>query len=45
VPGLRHLADARGDSDRRPVTVSAIPFSAWGNRGSGAMRVWLPCSD
>ena len=24
------------------VTVRAIPFHTWGNRASGAMRVWLP---
>jgi len=27
-----------------PVTVRAIPFHTWGNRASGAMRVWLPAS-
>lgn len=26
------------------VDVVAVPFSTWGNRGSGAMRVWLPVS-
>lgn len=26
----------------REVTVPAIPFATWGNRGPGAMRVWLP---
>jgi DUF1680 family protein len=25
-----------------PATVRAIPFHTWGNRASGAMRVWLP---
>ncbi|QNE23284.1 glycoside hydrolase family 127 protein [Kribbella qitaiheensis] len=25
-----------------PVTVTAIPYHAWANRGPGAMRVWLP---
>ncbi len=24
------------------VTVRAVPFHTWGNRASGAMRVWLP---
>ncbi|WP_420114033.1 glycoside hydrolase family 127 protein [Pseudactinotalea sp.] len=24
------------------VAITAIPFAAWGNRGSNAMRVWLP---
>jgi DUF1680 family protein len=23
-------------------TVTAIPFSTWGNRSPGPMRVWLP---
>ncbi|WP_368856445.1 MULTISPECIES: hypothetical protein [Micromonospora] len=23
-------------------TVTAIPFSTWGNRAPGPMRVWLP---
>lgn len=25
-----------------PITVSSIPFARWGNRGPGAMRIWLP---
>lgn len=24
------------------VTVATIPFARWGNRGDGAMRIWLP---
>lgn len=24
------------------LEVTAVPFSTWGNRGAGAMRVWLP---
>ncbi|WP_405060109.1 glycoside hydrolase family 127 protein [Kribbella sp. NBC_01505] len=27
-----------------PITVTAIPYHAWANRGPGAMRVWLPTS-
>ncbi|TDD60845.1 glycoside hydrolase family 127 protein [Kribbella antibiotica] len=27
-----------------PITVTAIPYHAWANRGPGAMRVWLPLS-
>lgn len=27
---------------KRPVTLTAIPYYAWGNRGIGNMRVWLP---
>lgn len=26
----------------REVTLTAIPFATWGNRGPGAMKVWLP---
>ncbi len=25
-----------------PVSLTAIPYYAWGNRGPGAMRIWLP---
>jgi len=25
-----------------PVTVTTTPFARWGNRDSGAMRIWLP---
>jgi uncharacterized protein len=25
------------------MTVPAIPYLAWANRGDGGMRVWLPC--
>ncbi len=33
-----------GESDGTPqrIEVGAIPYYAWGNRGDGAMRVWLP---
>jgi DUF1680 family protein len=27
---------------RRPVRLTAIPYYAWGNRGVGGMRVWIP---
>lgn len=36
-----HVAD---DPDRRSVSLCAIPYYAWGNRGGGAMRVWLPAA-
>ncbi|MFF9100939.1 glycoside hydrolase family 127 protein [Streptomyces rubrogriseus] len=26
----------------RPTVITAIPYFAWGNRGQGAMRVWVP---
>lgn len=27
---------------RRPVELRFVPYHQWGNRGSGAMRVWMP---
>jgi DUF1680 family protein len=27
------------------ATVRAVPYFAWGNRGPGGMRVWLPRAD
>jgi len=27
---------------RRPVSLKAIPYFAWANRGPGQMRVWMP---
>ena len=36
-----HAAEAAGTA---PFTVTAIPFSSWGNRTPGAMRVWIPVS-
>ncbi|WP_136689512.1 glycoside hydrolase family 127 protein [Halorhabdus amylolytica] len=29
------------ETDDEPVTISAVPYYAWNNRGPGAMRVWL----
>jgi uncharacterized protein len=26
----------------RPVELTAVPYSHWGNRGPGGMRVWIP---
>jgi DUF1680 family protein len=28
--------------DFHPVRLIAIPYYAWGNRGIGGMRVWIP---
>src|SRR5699024_9610097 len=47
---LHHVPDTGGlyrDVDApaaqgTPVTVTAVPFARWGNRGPGAMRIWLP---
>ena len=30
--------------DERNVTVTAIPYFQWDNRGPGAMRVWIPAA-
>ncbi len=43
--GRRHVShlqhDARWPTDK-PLTLKAIPYYAWANRGANAMRVWLP---
>jgi DUF1680 family protein len=34
-----------GSTDTSPterLELIAIPYFAWGNRGSGAMRIWIP---
>ena len=33
---------AVGDLPRRTVRLRAVPYFSWGNRGAGAMRVWIP---
>ncbi|SDE49493.1 glycoside hydrolase family 127 protein [Glycomyces harbinensis] len=40
APGL--YGPPRNPDAPRPVTVTAVPFAQWGNRGGDAMRVWLP---
>jgi uncharacterized protein len=30
------------DSERKEVRLVALPYFAWGNRGLGSMRVWIP---
>jgi DUF1680 family protein len=29
----------------RPVSLTALPYYAWGNRGANTMRVWIPRAD
>lgn len=41
-PGLYRPASESGADGDAPVRASLIPFGHWGNRGAGAMRVWLP---
>jgi DUF1680 family protein len=33
---------AAGELPGRPVRFTAIPYYAWANRGTHAMRVWIP---
>lgn len=33
---------ASGALDRQPVTLTAVPYHVWGNRGPNPMRVWIP---
>ncbi len=40
--GALYEPDSRGGDAGDPVSVTAIPYHAWANRGPGAMRVWLP---
>ncbi|MBA3275826.1 MAG: hypothetical protein H0T72_08530, partial [Chloroflexia bacterium] len=38
----RTLESLRGDrAGRSSVTLTAIPYYAWANRGAGPMAVWL----
>jgi DUF1680 family protein len=39
---LYRRVNRRNNEPRQPVTLTAIPYFAWANRGSGAMRVWIP---
>lgn len=43
-PALYAPYDAAPAGDQ-PVSFTAIPYHAWANRGSGAMRVWLPLTE
>ena len=36
--------DASGRVAGQPVTLTAVPYFTWANRGAGAMRVWIPKS-
>ncbi len=33
---------AASNGSARPVSLLAVPYSHWGNRGDGGMRVWTP---
>lgn len=46
VPGVRTKRTEELYFDKKPeqeaVTITAVPYYAWGNRGLNEMRVWLP---
>jgi len=44
LPGKIEFAEAVVDPNTGAVTLRAIPYSHWGNRGEGAMRVWIPAA-
>ncbi|TDE03398.1 glycoside hydrolase family 127 protein [Jiangella asiatica] len=46
-PGpLYRPVDGGDDGDAgREIEFRAVPYFAWGNRGTGAMRVWMPTDD
>jgi uncharacterized protein len=31
--------------DSTAIELTAVPYYAWGNRGAGPMRVWVPVTD
>ncbi|CAI9403204.1 Non-reducing end beta-L-arabinofuranosidase [Aestuariimicrobium sp. T2.26MG-19.2B] len=41
-PLLRDALAEEERSDEHQVDVRLVPFATWGNRGPGAMRIWLP---
>jgi DUF1680 family protein len=41
---LYHEA-AHGEVTESSIDITAIPYFLWANRGSGAMRVWIPRAD
>ena len=46
LPGYRMESSDALYSEERPkrtdVTLTAIPYYAWANRGENQMRVWMP---
>ena len=36
------LRDLSPHEAAQPASFLAVPYFAWGNRGAGAMRVWIP---
>ncbi|MFC0674621.1 glycoside hydrolase family 127 protein [Brachybacterium hainanense] len=44
-PLIRTASAPTGDAAGETATVTAVPFATWGNRGPGAMRIWIPTAD
>jgi hypothetical protein len=42
--GLYRVAHSDANRQTEEVPVTAIPYYAWGNRGAGAMQVWIPAT-
>ena len=40
--GELYLPEGSAETEGRPVTLTAVPYYAWANRGPGEMRVWIP---
>ena len=43
--GCLYRSVTKTDLRKRYVTLTAVPYYAWANRGPGAMRVWIPRAD
>jgi uncharacterized protein len=39
---LYRPVDQNGQTSTQPITLTAIPYYAWANRGENSMRVWIP---
>ena len=44
-PGVIGLVTPAAVAGQGPMTLTAVPYHAWGNRSVGAMRVWIPVVD
>ena len=38
----RSAGASTGDEPGQSVPLTAVPYFSWGNRGPGAMRIWVP---
>ncbi len=41
-PYRPHAADVDATDPTEQVQLTAVPYYTWGNRGAGAMRIWVP---